>query len=272
MSFLLRIIVHTVSYFLRLSQTTTNAYNMVAVSGQTDDGKIIEIYDSPEYCSTGIYEKIAEPLPPIPTNDDGYLPDPNPYLTSTFKTSSSPTANGSIPRQQHKPRDDQNTEPGAGVYSYVDMEEIALRNRAPEYDVPTMDDTTGGSHYQPLQLHDNGPEYVEPPLDNTPGTAGKSHYQPLKLIEGNPGPEYDSPPLDNAANDSHYQPLQPGKQVDSSTYTTPQACLTVGQPVSGDSRDSTAANAAKSRSNLQNYKELIIRENETSGDYARLNI
>jgi hypothetical protein len=262
---------------VRLSQPTTNAYNMVAVSGQTDDGKIIEIYDSPDYCSTGIYEIIAEPLPPIPPNDDGYPPDPNPYLTSTFKTSSSPTANGSIPRQQHKPRDDQHADPGAGMYSYVDMEEIASRNRAPEYDVPTMDDTTGGSHYQPLQLHDDGPEYVEPPLDDTLGTVGKSHYQPLKLIEGNPGPEYDSPPLDNTANDSHYQPLQPAleKQVDPSTYTTPQVCplaTTVDQPVSGDSGDSTAANAAESRSNLQNYKELIVQENETSGEYASLNI
>ena len=292
----------------RLSQLTPNPYNMVAISGQTDDGKIVEIYDSADYCSSGIYEKIAEPLPPIPPNENGIPLGPNPYLSTTLITSDSPAANGSIPRLPENPRGDQNTEPGTGMYSYIDVEAIAARNHAPgynvpDYDVPTMDDNTGSSHYQPLmlqdpsepeyvdpplegaldtinksyyqplQLGDSGPEYVDPPLNNLLGTVVQSHYQPLKLIQSDSGAEYETPPLENSTNNSHYQPLQPvlRNQLDPPQISLP-ATETVVAPASGDPPDTTVTNTTQSSRNLPNYQELIVQESETNGEYASLNI
>ena len=126
----------------------------MAVSGEYDVCK--DIYDTPN--TDGIYEELHEPSPPPPPlplpNGESYPADPNPYLTTTFKPSTQD--NEDATRQQYmslKPRDEQDPEPGASLYAYIDTEEIS----GPEYAVPPLEDnatdsTTSNSHYQSLML------------------------------------------------------------------------------------------------------------------------
>ena len=244
---------------------------MVAISEQQtpDDSKIIEIYDSADSGTAGIYERIREPLPPIPPpEDDGYPPvtADKPYLTTTFK----PTTKDNNTGQQYKATNaEQNGKPGACMYTHIDVEDNASEDRgSDEYDEPPLEDSTASSHYQPLHLA----PVPEPPVDGARNTVENSHYQPLQLMTGDPGAEYDSPPLDGTANSSHYQPLElvsrdPGGQ---DTYTLPQTFLPPATtvPASGEARERGTQSSGCNR----NYQQLLIQEDKGNGEYASLNI